>query len=64
MMNIRLFTLFYRPKAMISKYVIKHGELPDESLKRKNKALSNIPATALPASGSMGIISAESFSTP
>jgi hypothetical protein len=49
---------------MISKYVIKHGELLDESLKRKNKALSNIPATALPASGSMGIISAESFSTP
>ena len=45
-------------------YVIKHGELPDESPKRKNKALSNIPATALPASGSMGIISAESFSTP
>lgn len=61
MMNNPFVYAFLSPE---SDDMIKYGELPDESLKRKNKALSNIPATALPASGSMGIISAESFSTP
>ena len=64
MMNNPFVYAFLSPESDDKIICNQHGELPDESLKRKNKALSNIPATALPASGSMGIISAESFSTP